>query len=74
MSKVEIEQKELFQIDKRIDDLVKQIELLSYVNPINIESEKVLFFNSKYVKDPAFEYPSINFDKFKLHRELFTQP
>ncbi len=74
MSKVEIEQKELFQIDKRIDDLVKQIELLSYVNPINIESEKVLFFNSKYIKDPVFEYPDINFDKFKLHRELFTQP
>lgn len=74
MSKVEIEQKELFQIDKRIDDLVKQIELLSYVNPINIESEKVNFFNSKYIKDPVFEYPDINFDKFKLHRELFTQP
>ncbi len=74
MSKVEIEQKELFKIDKRIDDLVKQIELLSYVNPINIESEKVLFFNSKYVKDPVFEYPDIDFDKFKLHRELFTQP
>lgn len=74
MSKVEIEQKQLFKIDKRIDDLVKQIELLSYVNPINIESEKVLFFNSKYIKDPIFEYPDINFDKFKLHRELFTQP
>ncbi len=74
MSKVEIEQKALFQIDRRIDELVRKIELLSYVNPINIEEEKVKFFASKYLTDPVFEYPGIDFDKFKLHRELFTQP
>lgn len=66
--------KELLEIDKRIDALVKQIELLSYVNPINIEEQKARFFSSKYLKAPVFEYPSINFDKFKLHRKLFTQP
>ncbi|WP_342454910.1 hypothetical protein [Tenacibaculum sp. L6] len=27
-------------IDKRIDKLVKKIELLRYVNPVNIEEEK----------------------------------
>lgn len=64
----------LLKIDKRIDELVKQIELLSYVNPVNIEEEKELFFASKYLTDPVFKYPKINFDKFKLHRELFTQP
>ena len=32
--------KNLFKIDSRIDELVKKIELLNYVNPINIESEK----------------------------------
>lgn len=74
MSKVDIEQKALFKIDQRIDELVKKIELLSYVNPINIEEEKARFFASKYIKEPNFEYPGINFDKFKLHRELFTQP
>jgi uncharacterized protein (TIGR02421 family) len=65
--------KVLLEIDKNIDRLVKQIELLSYVNPINIEEEKARFFSSKYLTDPVFKYPSINFDKFKLHRELFTQ-
>lgn len=64
----------LLKIDKRIDELVKQIELLSYVNPVNIEEEKERFFASKYLTDPVFKYPKINFDKFKLHRELFTQP
>ena len=65
--------KALLEIDKNIDKLVKQIELLSYVNPINIEEEKARFFSSKYLTDPVFKYPTINFDKFKLHRQLFTQ-
>ncbi|WP_282122294.1 flavohemoglobin expression-modulating QEGLA motif protein [Algibacter mikhailovii] len=64
----------LLEIDNNIDALVKQIELLSYVNPVNIEEEKERFFSSKYLKAPVFKYPDINFDKFKLHRKLFTQP
>lgn len=64
----------LMDIDKNIDTLVKQIELLSYVNPINIEDEKQRFFASKYLTDPKFAYPEINFDRFDLHRELFAQP
>ena len=70
----DVSQKALLQIDHNIDNLVKQIELLSYVNPINIESEKERFFASKYLTDPVFKYPAIDFDKFKLHRKLFTQP
>ena len=66
--------KALFDIDNDIDRLVKKIELLSYVNPTNIETEKERFFTSKYLTDPVFTYPSINFDRFNLHRELFSQP
>lgn len=66
--------KALFNIDKRIDNLVKKIELLNYVNPINIEAEKEKFFASKYLTDPQFIYPEIDFDKFHLHREFFSQP
>ncbi|MDT7831985.1 DUF1704 domain-containing protein [Flavobacteriaceae bacterium S356] len=65
--------KALFEIDNYIDELVKKIELLSYVNPINIEEEKQKFFASKYLSDPNFLYPSIDFDKFNLHREFFSQ-
>jgi len=63
--------KNLFKIDSRIDELVKKIELLNYVNPINIESEKEKFFNSKYLTDPCFIYPKRDFDKFSLHKEFF---
>lgn len=64
--------KALFEIDTYIDQLVKKIELLNYVNPLNIESEKEKFFSSKYLTDPHFVYPQIDFDKFKLHREFFS--
>ena len=47
--KIGEETKALFEIDTYIDQLVKKIELLSYVNPINIESEKERFFSSKYL-------------------------
>jgi len=63
----------LFEIDNNIDQLVKKIELLSYVNPINIEVEKQRFFASKYLSDPHFIYPKRDFDKFKLHRAFFMQ-
>lgn len=72
--KHDVATKALLDIDEQIDSLVKQIELLSYVNPTNIEEEKIRFFSSKYLTDPVFKYPEINFDRFKLHRALFTLP
>lgn len=74
MNDLNVAGKALFEIDKNINDLVKKVELLSYVNPINIEEEKAKFFKSKYIKDPKFIYPKIDFDRFRLHRELFAQP
>lgn len=62
----------IFEIDDKIDQLVKQIELLNYINPINIEEEKLQFFNSKYTIDPNFKYPKVNFDAFNLQRQLFS--
>jgi len=69
-----IANKTLLEIDTYLDKLVKKIELLSYVNPINIESEKKKFFASKYLTNPIFHYPNIDFDKFNLHREFFSLP
>ncbi len=73
MNDSNVASKALFEIDTYIDQLVKRIELLSYVNPTNIEEEKSRFFASKYLSDPIFSYPALDFDKFKLHREFFTQ-
>ncbi len=63
----------LFEIDANLDRLVKKIELLSHVNPINIEKEKHQFFASKYTADPKFRYPKLKFTPYKLHRLFFSQ-
>tara|TARA_R110002073_G_scaffold4213_1_gene28011 strand:+ start:150785 stop:151945 length:1161 start_codon:yes stop_codon:yes gene_type:complete len=69
---INVTSKALLEIDSFIDGIVKNIELLSYVNPINIEEEKAKFFASKYLGSPAFQYPERDFDKFLLHRKFFT--
>jgi hypothetical protein len=74
MQQVNMATKALFEIDTYLDQLVQKIELLSYINPINIEEEKKKFFASNYMIDPVFSYPTMDFDKFKLHREMFTLP
>ena len=74
MNDIHVGNEVLFEIDKNIDELVKEVELLSYVNPLNIEEEKQKFFQSKYLTDPIFKYPEMDFDRFQLHRELISQP
>ncbi|MFP2994853.1 flavohemoglobin expression-modulating QEGLA motif protein [Spongiivirga sp. MCCC 1A20706] len=63
---------DLFDIDNGIHRLVQKIELLNYVNPINIEQEKRAFFASKYRTNPVFKYPKLKFDAYKLQRLLFS--
>lgn len=74
MKDINVASKVITDIDNNINEVVKKIELLSYVNPLNIEEEKEKFFKSKYLKDPKFKYPKMDFDRFQLHRQLITQP
>lgn len=64
----------LFEIDQNLDRLVHNIELLNYLNPLNIEQEKRRFFASKYTENPKFKYRKIKFSPFKLQRLFFNQP
>ena len=63
----------LCKIDASLDKLVKKIELLNYINPINIEQEKRNFFASKYNVNPSFHYRKIDFDAHRLQQRLFSQ-
>lgn len=62
----------VFEIDAHLDRLVKRIELLSYINPLNAEKEKHRFFASKYTVEPHFKYPKLKFNPYKLHRLFFS--
>jgi len=63
----------LFQVDDNLNRLVQKIELLNYINPINIEQEKRNFFASKYNENPTFRYRKIDFNPHKLQQALFSQ-
>ncbi|MEY8849069.1 flavohemoglobin expression-modulating QEGLA motif protein [Psychroserpens sp. XS_ASV72] len=67
------EYQDLFDIDANLNRLVKNIELLNYINPLNIEREKKQFFSSKYNYEPEFNYPKLKFNGYKLHRLFFSQ-
>ncbi|WP_425075468.1 flavohemoglobin expression-modulating QEGLA motif protein [Psychroserpens sp. S379A] len=67
------EYQDLFDIDGNIDRLVQKIEVLNYINPLNIEREKKQFFSSKFNYEPVFKYPKIKFNGYKLHRLFFSQ-
>ncbi|GHC50265.1 flavohemoglobin expression-modulating QEGLA motif protein [Ulvibacter litoralis] len=70
---IQIEHPNLFRIDSRLHKLVQKIELLNYINPINIEQEKRNFFASKYNVNPNLKYRKIDFNAHKLQQELFLQ-
>ncbi|WP_297692281.1 flavohemoglobin expression-modulating QEGLA motif protein [uncultured Eudoraea sp.] len=70
---IKLEYPNLFEVDDNLDRLIKNIELLSYVNPLNGEKEKHKFFASKFVENPKFKYPKLKFDPYKLHRLFYSQ-
>lgn len=63
----------LLEIDKNLDRLVREIDVLNYLNPLNIEQEKKRFFASKFSEDPVFKYRKLKFDPYTLQRQLFSQ-
>jgi len=65
---------ELFELDAKLDRLIRKIELLTHLNPRNIEKEKNSFFASKYSQEPDFKYPRPKFDPFLLQRQFFALP
>lgn len=62
--------KELLKIDRELFRLVKDFELLKFVNPINVEEEKRKFFESKCTENPDFRYKPININAFEMKRKL----
>lgn len=62
--------KDLLKIDRELFRLVKDFELLKFVNPINVEEEKKKFFESKCTVNPDFRYKPININAFEMKRKL----
>lgn len=61
---------DLIKIDKQLYNLVKDFELLSVINPVNLQLEKKKFLASKYTYEPQFKYNPLNIDPFDFKRKL----
>lgn len=66
--------KEVIALDKALYKSVSNFELLNYVNPTNVESQKRKFYKSKYTINPVFKYKHLTLDPFEMKRKLLQLP
>ena len=62
--------KTIQKIDNQLYRLLKNFEMLTYINPINVKSEKVRFFKSKFTVNPSFKYKPIKINPYELTKSL----
>lgn len=60
----------ILQVDKEMFQLLKNFELLAFVNPNNNIQEKRKFFKNKCSELPNFKYSPIKINPFELKQEL----
>ncbi|MEW5820066.1 MAG: flavohemoglobin expression-modulating QEGLA motif protein [Cyanobacteriota bacterium] len=61
-------------VDNELYKMLKDVEVLEYLNPINVESEKRKFIKSKYKIIPRFRYKPLPFDTNEIKRSLYKLP
>lgn len=66
--------KDILKVDKGLYHLLKNFELLAYVNPNNSNAEQKKFFKAKYRSLPKFKYSPIRINSFELKQELSKLP
>lgn len=67
-------QDDVIMIDKELVRLVRNFEILHYVNPLNIEQEKRKFLKSGFKYEPQFRYSQLEVDPFVFRRKLYALP
>ncbi|MEH0154186.1 flavohemoglobin expression-modulating QEGLA motif protein [Limibacter armeniacum] len=64
----------LLKVDKMLMEIAKGFEILSMVNPINIEQAKKEFFKSRFQVNPTFKYRQLTLNPFEVKRQLYAIP
>lgn len=65
---------DIFQLDKKLFSLCKNVETLNFINPVNIASEKKRFFSSKGGSQPQFKYKQLNINPYDFRERLYKLP
>jgi uncharacterized protein (TIGR02421 family) len=61
-------------VDNQIYKKLRHFDVLNFVNPKNLDSEKKKFFNNKFKKNPVFQYKPLNIHSNDFKSELFRLP
>ncbi|NNF02082.1 MAG: flavohemoglobin expression-modulating QEGLA motif protein [Bacteroidia bacterium] len=61
---------ELLKVDKTLYRLLKNFELLAYVNPTNNANQRKTFIQNNFSKLPRFKYSPIKINPFELKQQL----
>ncbi len=64
-------QPEVLNLDKKLFRMARSFELLGYVNPLNLESEKRKFFRSKFNENPFFRYKPLTIDPHSFKAKMY---
>ncbi len=64
----------ILELDKRLFAIARNFEVLNYINPANIESERKRFTSARYKVNPRFRYRQISVDPFEFKRKLYQLP
>lgn len=62
----------ILKADAALSSALRKLELLYYVNPVNIEQEKKRFFKSGYRHEPRFAYRPLTLDPYALKQKIFS--
>jgi uncharacterized protein (TIGR02421 family) len=66
--------KEIISLDKKLYTLSRQIETLSYINPVNLASERKRFFSKALPAAPSFKYRQLNINPYQFRESLYKLP
>ncbi|MFP4025031.1 MAG: flavohemoglobin expression-modulating QEGLA motif protein [Thiohalospira sp.] len=66
--------KNLVKIDKQLFNIAKNFEIISLINPINLDQERKKFLKSKFKSNPNFIYNQLAINPFEFKRKLYNIP
>jgi len=61
-------------VDEKLQSLVENVEILEFVNPVNLEQEKQAFFASNYSRNPEFQYKDHSINAYVFKENLYRLP
>jgi uncharacterized protein (TIGR02421 family) len=64
----------VWEVDRKLAEISNQFDFLMMVTPVNIEQSWNKFRESKFAREPVFNYRPINFDPSVLKRQLYKIP